>query len=530
MGLMKNGINLKLTGGFGLCVLLLAAVVVFNTSALRKLDKLYHEAVKRTGEMEVATDAQHIGEDLYQVIGNAVINRDMVKTAQLWAAGKKTSLAKLQKVAEIADTPEEHAMVRDALAAISDIFRIYEQEMLPLIMSGETVPGPLADIDARLDAHIEVIEHVLQRFAQSISDENKEASAEYHSVLTNTIRSGLAISLLGVLAALAVSALTARRILRPLSEVSRATLEMKKGNYLVELNYQSADELGVLADNFREMSRQVEQRTAELRESNENLQREIAERKEAEDAVRSLNAGLERRVRERTAELRNLYRHLQTVREEERANISRDIHDDLGQLLTALKIDVLWLRSKLPGGQQQLIDKASEMERHFDDAIRVVKRISSELRPVILDDLGLTAAIDWHAQEFQKRTGITCEVECGFNCGTLGHNRSTALYRIVQEALTNVCRHSGATRVKVTLTATADELVATMTDDGRGITDQQLADPLSLGLIGMRERARGLGGEVTINRLPEGGTSVSAIIPLAGLKEEQPDDTHTDCG
>jgi signal transduction histidine kinase len=524
---MKNSINIKLTAGFGLCVLLLVAVVGFNFSALRKLDKLYLESLKRTGEMELATDAKHIGEDLYQIIGNAVINRDMAKTKRLWSASKKVNLAKLQKVAEIADSPEEFAMIREALAAISDIFRIYEGEMLPLIMRGEAVHGPLADIDARLDQRIETIELVLQRFARSISDESREANKEFHRVLTNTIRSGLVISLIGVLAALAVSVLTTRRIVRPLSEITRATLELEKGNYLIELKHHSDDEIGVLADTFRRMSEQVEKRTAEQQESNKHLKQEIGERKVAEEEVRRLNSDLEQRVVARTVELRNLYQHLQTVREEERAIISRDIHDDLGQLLTALKIDLLWMRKKLPGEHRQLFEKTLEMETHFDEAVRIVRRISTELRPAILDDLGLTEAIEWHTQEFQKRTGIISEVRSSFDCSTLDVGRSTALFRIFQETLTNICRHAEATRVEVTLSKKGDELVASIMDNGKGITEQHLRDPLSLGLIGMRERARCFGGEVIINRLPNGGTGVRIIIPLVGREKEQPNDQDT---
>ncbi|HXE98395.1 MAG TPA: ATP-binding protein [Dongiaceae bacterium] len=527
---MKNSINIKLTGGFGLCVLLLVAVVGFNITALRKLDKLYHEAVKRTGDMELTTDAQHIGEDLYQVIGNAVINRDMHKSERLWSASKKVNLAKLRKVAELADSPEEFAMVREAQAALSDIFRIYEQEMLPLIKSGEAVPGPLADIDARLDQRIDAIELVLQRFARTISDESREAAAEYHHVLTNTIRSGVTISLIGVLAALAVSALTTRRIVRPLSEITRATVKMKNGNYPLDLNYQSNDEIGVLANTFREMSGQVQKRTAELQESNKHLQREIGDRKLAEEEIRLLNANLEQRVKERTVELRSLSRHLQTVREEERTSIARDIHDDLGQLLTALKIDLLWLRSKLPGEHRKLFEKTLEMETHFDQAVRIVRRISTELRPAILDDLGLTSAIEWHTQEFQKRTGIICEFHNGFDCGTLDLSRSTTLFRIIQESLTNIIRHAEASRVEITLSERGDELVATVSDNGKGITEQQIFDPQSLGLIGMRERACCLEGGVKFSRLPGGGTVVEVIMPLDDKKKEQSHDKNTHRG
>jgi signal transduction histidine kinase len=209
------------------------------------------------------------------------------------------------------------------------------------------------------------------------------------------------------------------------------------------------------------------------------------------------------------------------VREEERAIISRDIHDELGQLLTALKIDLLWLRSKLPEGHPKLLDKTRGMENHFDEAVRIVKRISAELRPAILDDLGLTAAIEWHAQEFQKRTGIICEVRSSFDSGSLDLGRSTALFRIFQESLTNICRHAEATRVEVTLAENGDGLVATIADNGKGVTEQQLSDPLSLGLIGMRERARCFGGEVTINPLPDGGTGVRVIIPLGSKEKEQ---------
>jgi methyl-accepting chemotaxis protein len=195
---MKNSIKNKLAAGFGLWMLLMVVVVGFNFSALQRLDKLYQETLKRSVDMELATDARHIGEDLYPIIANAVINRDMAKSERDWSTAKTENLAKLQKVALAADTPEEHAKVKETREAFEDIIRIYEQEMLPLILKGAVVPGPLADIDARIDTKIEVINQALEWVAKSISDENQKSSREFHAVLVNSIRFGLTISLIGL--------------------------------------------------------------------------------------------------------------------------------------------------------------------------------------------------------------------------------------------------------------------------------------------------------------------------------------------
>jgi signal transduction histidine kinase len=213
-------------------------------------------------------------------------------------------------------------------------------------------------------------------------------------------------------------------------------------------------------------------------------------------------------------ELRNLSQHLQNFREEERTTIAREIHDELGQLLTALKMDLSWLKGKLPEENRQLLNRTRDMDHHIDETIRTVQRISAELRPGILDDLGLGSAIDWQTQEFQKRSGIICTVENSFDCAALDRGRSTMLFRIVQEALTNISRHSEATRANVTLTETGNELVATITDNGKGISQKQLSDSSSIGLIGMRERVRYYNGRVDIDNLPDGGTSVRVTIPL----------------
>jgi len=544
---MKNSISKKLAAGFGLCLLLIVTVVGINYCALQKLEKLYQETLKRSGHLELALHSQHIGTELYQIIANAVINRDLTRSEREWAVCKKENLELLSNVAKAVETPQEQAIVREAEQAINDIIRIYEREMLPLIRQGATVPGPLSVVDAQLDKRIEAIDLTLKRVAQSMSEKNRKAEWEYNVVLKRTHGFGLMISLAGVLAVIAIIFITTRQIVGPLTEITGAALEIKKGNYLVGLQHTSTDEIGVLSDAFRDMSQQVEKRTLELQTSNERLQKEIGERRQAEEEISRLNALLEQRVMQRTEQLlnanqqcqlvlaaqkqaeeelrnsheqlQNLSRHLQAVREEERTLIAREIHDELGQSLTALKMDVSWLGGKLPAGFESLKEKTGVMLKYIDETIKTVQRISAELRPGILDDLGLMAAIEWQAQDFQKRTGIDCEVNSSFDCDTLDRCRSTALFRIVQEALTNICRHAEASMAWVTLEESGNALVATVSDNGKGISDARISDPNSLGLIGMRERVRVFEGEVNISRLAEGGTSVRMVIPLEGRKK-----------
>jgi len=222
----------------------------------------------------------------------------------------------------------------------------------------------------------------------------------------------------------------------------------------------------------------------------------------------------EEELRDSREQLRNLTAHIQSTREGERTSIAREIHDELGQALTALKMDLSFLSPKLPKGQKSLIERTESMSELIDTTIQTMQRISSELRPGMLDDLGLSAAIEWQAGEFQNRTEIQCEIIMDPADIILDQERSTAIFRIFQETLTNVARHSKATQVKVSLKKKGSKLELKVRDNGKGITEEQISDPKSFGLIGIRERAQFLGGRIEIKRIKGKGTTLTAWIPV----------------
>jgi signal transduction histidine kinase len=202
------------------------------------------------------------------------------------------------------------------------------------------------------------------------------------------------------------------------------------------------------------------------------------------------------------------------AREEERTAIAREIHDELGQVLATMQFDISWLAGELHDDQKPLAEKAEAMSGLIEKTVRKVQKISSELRPGMLDELGLADAMEWQADEFQKRTGISCEVVVELAGRAIDRNVSTALYRIYQETLTNVLRHAGATRVEGSLTEKGGRIVLVVRDNGRGITREQISDPRSIGLIGMRERASMLGGRIRICSAERKGTAIIVRIPV----------------
>ena len=228
----------------------------------------------------------------------------------------------------------------------------------------------------------------------------------------------------------------------------------------------------------------------------------------------------EAQIRESAAALRALSARLQTAREEEATRIARELHDELGQALTAVKMDLSWVDKRLAAAADTpeaaaLRGKTAAMAGQIDETIGLVRRLATELRPGLLDDLGLAAAIEWQAQEFQARTGITCTASIAADVAAIEPSRATALYRILQEALTNVVRHAAAQRVAITLTAEAGSLCLEVRDDGCGIDQEHRPSSRSLGLLGMQERARAVGGDVRVTRAEPRGTVVEARIPLA---------------
>jgi PAS domain S-box-containing protein len=213
-------------------------------------------------------------------------------------------------------------------------------------------------------------------------------------------------------------------------------------------------------------------------------------------------------------QLRALSARLQLVREEERTMIAREIHDELGQALTGLKMDLSWLARRLTEKQNSLLNRITSMLKLVDKAIQTVREISAELRPGVLDDFGLTAAIEWQTKQFQTKTGISYNFTSGPKNIILDKERSTAIFRIFQEALTNVVRHANATRINISLKEKADNIILTVRDNGEGIKESEISNANSLGLLGMRERAILLGGVIKISAAPGKGTKVTLRIPL----------------
>lgn len=247
------------------------------------------------------------------------------------------------------------------------------------------------------------------------------------------------------------------------------------------------------------------------------------ELKEAE--IRRERRRTQEALKESREQLRSLAARMDSLREKERAWIAREVHDQLGQVFTSIKIDLSLMKKTLAKSVRSrekvwplLREKIKSMLHLADAGIRTVQKIGTEMRPGVLDDLGLLAAIEWQTKDFQTRTGVSCGLETDLQAVELDPDRATAVFRIFQETLTNVARHANATRVNIKIEEKNGQLLLSIEDNGRGISDREISNSASLGLLGMRERALLFNGELNISGIPGKGTKVILQIPLKDQK------------
>ena len=257
---------------------------------------------------------------------------------------------------------------------------------------------------------------------------------------------------------------------------------------------------------------------------------DVTERNRAEKALKLVKEELDRyskdlenQVEERTKEITNILNQLRRLsgnimanQEKERSAIARELHDELGQILTALRMDSVWLQDRLEQTDPEASQRALTMCSLIDKTIEDVRSMAIRLRPGVLDDLGLVDALEWYTSDFEKRTGITCLFK-HHNVPDINDTVATAAYRITQEALTNVARHANASRVEVTLLGKDSSLTLATADDGKGFNTLDLTETEALGLAGMRERAGLVGGELEVQSQPEKGTRVKFKVPIDSI-------------
>jgi len=281
-------------------------------------------------------------------------------------------------------------------------------------------------------------------------------------------------------------------LLRRINTIVHASQRLAKGDLTTRIeSIRGSDELSHLSRVFNDMAAALE-----LREIREQQAKEALERSRKQ--------------------LRDLASYLQDIREQERTRIAREIHDDFGQSLTILKMDLSWLKKHMIQYQPEIQNKIDSMFKVIDASLRTLHAVSSELRPVILDDFGLESAIEWQAGEFQNRTGVQCRVDSSIADLDLTKEQSTAVFRIFQETLTNIMRHSGATKVDIRLEINENTLILEVADNGRGITEAEVSNSQSFGLLGMRERLYPWNGQVDFIGHPNKGTRVIARVPISG--------------
>jgi PAS domain S-box-containing protein len=293
-------------------------------------------------------------------------------------------------------------------------------------------------------------------------------------------------------------------------ELSISTIALRGKNFLFIVlrnitPWKEAEK--VLLHAKTDLENRVRERTSDLIAVNKRLLREIQTRKKSEQETK--------RSRE---DLRYLSEHLQRIREQDRTHIAREVHDQLGQSLSALTIDLSRLRDRLPRKNVWLREQVKGIEKQIAGTMQSVREICRQLRPPVFDDFGLTAAIKWYLRDFQERTDILCRVKIDEEIPDHDKELDLVILRIFQEAMTNVLRHAEATQVQVVLMRHSKNLVLRIQDNGKGISLEQTANPLSLGILGIRERVRFWGGKSLFTGSPGRGTTMTVSIPIIRKK------------
>ena len=320
----------------------------------------------------------------------------------------------------------------------------------------------------------------------------------YNVVVQGSSRFLFWLVLLGtflVAVGLVVAWIISKNLIRPLNQLTNAVDTLSSGEFAEVPVSRREDEVGRLARSFNEMS-------LNLRDARSKMEEKISE-------AEYLNI-----------QLRKLTAHLQNIREEERKLIAREMHDELGQLLTGFKMDIQLLKNQLPAYDRgRVAEHIQSMTGLIDDAIRFVRRLSSQLREGPLEDLGLIAAIQWYIKEFTRRYNIPVTFNCSHAELKLLPAVKTGLFRICQESLTNIARHSHATQVQIDLEVNNDELSLTVTDNGKGFTTGAHGNTDSLGLLGMNERALMIGATLSLRSAVGKGTTIKVAFPIGKEQE-----------
>lgn len=293
-----------------------------------------------------------------------------------------------------------------------------------------------------------------------------------------------------LIAGISLAWIMSHNIIQPLSRLTVTAADIADGNYFSAKGIKRRDEVGKLAHAFNMMIEKVGS-------ARQSLEQKVLE------------------TGEMNKQLRNLTAHLQNIREDERMHIAREMHDQLGQLLTAIKMNIAGLKKKLANPEDPAISqKLEDMAALIDESVLFVRKLAAELRPSVLDDFGLVSAMEWHSEEFQKRSNIEVEFHSYVPDLKTSPEVATNLFRIYQESLTNVARHSEATKVTASLLVSPEYIRLSISDNGKGFNIAGNGHKKTLGLLGMKERATMIGGKLEINSEPGKGTNIMITVPL----------------